>query len=373
MKLTWKTFKFLIIIGSLPPFYFHLRSVFQEDYVKLATLNDFLFWLGMSICATITLSVIVFKEIEWLQKLFPWRKTVIKRIAAELFLTFSTVIAGMLLLSKFTFPMHRALMQIEMTYRAHLFTELTTGMVLWAILISVTEGVYFFNEWKNGLVLSETLQREKVQSQLEALRNQANPHFLFNSLNVLSSLVHSDPDKAEEFINQFASVYRYVLNIQDKNVVTLREELDFLKSYMFLQKIRFKEGLNFKIDIDEKIMEHFIVPFSLQMLVENAIKHNIVDKENPLSVNVFIDDFRVYVKNNIQSRDSQELSTGMGLNNLRQRYFHLAGIMPEIEEKNDEFIVCMPLFKPGKKDENENIDKYERCYHRRRKRRCRKA
>lgn len=373
MKLNWRTFKWLAIVGSLPPLYFHLRALILDEYVTTNTANDFIFWLLVSIFVTIVLSVAVFIEIEWLQKVSPWKKNVAKRILAEALLTFFTVMVGMLILSKFTFGMHCKMFPEKLTYTHHLFEELTTGMVLWAILISVKEGVYFFNLWKDELVLSQILQKEKVESQLEALRNQANPHFLFNSLNTLSSLVHSDPEKAEEFINQFASVYRYVLNIQDKNVVTLRDELEFLKSYLFLQKIRFSEGLNYKIDIEEYLKDYFIVPYSLQILVENAIKHNIVSRENSLNIHIYIDNLKVYVKNNIQLREEDISSNGLGLSNLRKRYFHLAGIMPEISQSDKEFIVSIPLLKPEKKEENKKNDHDECCNHRRRKFRGRKT
>lgn len=373
MKLTWRTFKWLAIVGSLPPLYFHLRALLLDEYVTANTAYNFIFWFVVSIAVTIVLSVIVFIEIDWLQKVLPWKKYVGKRIIAGVLLTMSTVMLGMFILSRYTYGMHCEMFPEKLTYKTHLFEELTTGLVLWAILISVNEGVYFFNQWKEELVLSQILQKEKVESQLEALRNQANPHFLFNSLNVLSSLVHSDPDKAEEFINQFASVYRYVLNIQEKNVVTLKEELDFLKSYLFLQNIRFVDGLNYSIDIEEKYMQHFIVPFSLQMLVENAIKHNIVAKENPLYINIYIDNYKVFVKNNIQLREDETQSNGVGLSNLRQRYFHLAGIMPEIEKDNQFFIVNIPLLKPDKKDNSIKYDHDDCCNNRRRKSRSRKA
>ena len=369
MKLNWQTFKWFVIAGSLPPIYFHLRSIFLGEFIPINSI----FWFAISIATTFVLSLFVFIELEWLQKVLPWKKYIGRRVIVEVLVTLSTVMVGMLILSKFTYGMHCKMLP-EISYSRHLFEELTIGMVLWAVLISVIEGVFFFNEWKVGLILSETLKKEKVESQLEALRNQANPHFLFNSLNVLSSLIHSDPDKAEDFINQFASVYRYVLNIQDKNVVTLREELEFLKSYLFLQNIRFVEGLIFKIDIEEEFKEHYVVPYSLQMLVENAIKHNIVSKENPLTIHVYVNDLKVYVKNNIQLRDRNEESTGMGLKNLRQRYFHLASIMPEIVENNLEFIVCIPLIKPEKKEEESiKYDHDECCNHRRRRFRSRKA
>ncbi|OFX89209.1 MAG: hypothetical protein A2W99_01550 [Bacteroidetes bacterium GWF2_33_16] len=373
MKLNWQTFKWLAIVGSLPPLYFHLRALVLKEYVTTNTASDFIFWLVISIFVTIVLSVIVFIEIDWLQKVLPWKKYVARRIIAGVSLTFFTVMVGMLILSKFTYGMHCKMFPEKLTYTHHLFEELTTGMVLWAILVSVNEGVYFFNQWRDELVLSQILQKEKVESQLEALRNQANPHFLFNSLNVLSSLVHSDPDKAEEFINQFASVYRYVLNIQDKNVVTLREELEFLKSYLFLQKIRFVEGLNYKIDIEENLKDSYIVPFSLQMLVENAIKHNSIEKEKPLNIHVFIKEYKVFVKNNIQLREDEVNSNGVGLSNLRQRYFHLAGIMPEISQTDYEFVVNIPLLKPEKKEESIKYDHDDCCNNRRRKFRSRKT
>ena len=139
MKLTWRTFKWLAIVGSLPPLYFQLRALVQEEYAIMKSWEEFMFWFMISILVTITLSVIVFKEIEWL-------------------------------LSNFTFDMHCSAYNGELSYLNHLFEELTTGMVLWAILISVTEGVYFFNEWREGLVLSEKLEKEKVESQLEAMR-----------------------------------------------------------------------------------------------------------------------------------------------------------------------------------------------------------
>ncbi|MCK5168326.1 MAG: histidine kinase [Bacteroidales bacterium] len=372
MKLNWKKIKWLIIAGSMPPIYFNIRALIEQGEKKLNIFSDYIFWFGISIGITVFLAIIIFQQINWLDKILPWKKNVAKRIIAEIFITMATVISAMAVMAYFTYPMHVRFCN-NVSFNAHLFEEFTTGIILLMIILSVTEGSNFFNQWKDGLVLSEKLNKEKVESQLEALVNQANPHFLFNSLNVLSSLVHSDPDKAEEFINKFASVYRYVLNIQDRNVVTLNEELDFLKSYMYLQKIRFNEGLNFEIDIDEKLKEYFIVPFSLQMLVENAIKHNIVSKENPLTVNVYIDQFKVFVKNNIQLREDDISSNGVGLSNLRQRYFHLAGIMPDVNQAGNEFVVSIPLLKPEKKEESIKYDHDECCNHRRRKSRSRKA
>ena len=366
MKLNWKKIKWLIIAGSMPPIYFNIRALIEQGENKLNLFYDYIFWFGISIGITIFLAIIIFQQIKWLEKVLPWKKNVAKRIVAEIFLTAITVLSAMTIMAYFTYPMHVRFCN-NVSFNAHLFEEYSAGIILLIIILSITEGSYFFTEWKNGLVLSEKLKKEKVESQIEALRNQANPHFLFNSLNVLSSLVHADPDKAEEFINKFASVYRYVLNIQNKNLVTLKEELDFLNSYLYLQKIRFKEGLEITIDLNKEIEEHFVLPFSLQFMVENAIKHNIVSKDSPLKVNIFLKEDKICVINNIQLRDNEDETTGMGLKNLQQRYFLLANVMPEYEQKNEEFVVSIPLLKPEKKEEKENIDKHERCHHRRRK------
>ena len=373
MKLNWKKIKWLIIAGVLPPIYFNIKLLVENSTNKFNVINDYVIWFGISIGVTMFLAIIIFQEIGWLQKMLPWKKNVTKRIVAEFFLTITTVFVTMAILAYFTYPLHLEFSGLKANYNEHLFEELSIGTFMLVLILSITEGSYFFNEWKNGLVLSEKLNKEKVESQLEALRNQANPHFLFNSLNVLSSLVHTDPDKAEEFINKFASVYRYVLNIQDKNLVTLKEELDFLNSYLYLQKIRFSEGLEIEIDINKEFEEHFVLPFSLQSMVENAIKHNIVSKDLPLKVNVYFKDDKICVTNNIQLRDNEDETTGMGLKNLQQRYFLLANVMPEYEQKNEEFVVCIPLLKPERKEEKENIEKYESCYHRRRKFCSRKA
>ena len=367
MKLNWKKIKWLIIAGSMPPIFFNIRALIEQGEKKLNVFSDYIFWFGISIGITIFLAIIILQQINWLEKVLPWKKSVVKRIVAEIFLTVITVLSAMAIMAYFTYPMHIKFCNCNMTFNAHLFEEFTAGIIMLMMILSVTEGSYFFNEWKNGLVLSETLQKEKVESQLEALRNQANPHFLFNSLNVLSSLVHADPDKAEEFINKFASVYRYVLNIQDKNLVTLKEELDFLNSYLYLQKIRFREGLEIEINLNKELEEHYVLPFSLQFMVENAIKHNIVSKDLPLKVNIYFKDDKICVTNNIQLRNNEDETTGMGLKNLQQRYFLLANVMPEYEQKNEEFVVCIPLLKPERKEEKENIEKYESCYHRRRK------
>ncbi len=371
LKYNWTTFKWLILAGFIPPAYFQLSYFVQYEIIKTNTLESFLFWSFISLASLIGLSIIIFQEIKIINRYFPWERKPGLRILIELLVTNLTVLPAMALLALLTYKWHCLYHMGPVTMAEHMIEEMTTGVVLLTIILTVVEGSYFFREWKTGLVLAEQLKKESLQAQLESLKNQVSPHFLFNSLNVLSNLVHKDADRAEEFIDEFASVYRYVLNIQDKTAVTLSEELHFIDSYVYLQKIRFQNGFDVKIDIDPECYGHYVVPLSLQMLVENAIKHNIVSEEEPLKVEIYIENDGVFVVNKINLRKDKNKSVGMGLINLKQRYFLLAGILPEIKEEDGNFIANIPLIKPEKSSDTEYES--ECCYHRRRKIRSGKA
>ena len=198
---------------------------------------------------------------------------------------------------------------------------------------------------KEGLLLkAEQQKKAHILSQFETLKNQVNPHFLFNSLNALSSLVHEDPDLAEQFIAKLTRVYRYVLDLKEEDVVPLSEEINFVKNYFFLQQIRFGNSLQLYIQLVPESSNRKIPPLTLQILVENAIKHNIASREQPLIVELYSEgpDLLV-VKNNYQKRQDGVESTGLGLANLRARYSYLSEQQPEFNLKNDHYIAKVPL------------------------------
>lgn len=203
-------------------------------------------------------------------------------------------------------------------------------------------GRAFLIEWKQAAVEVEKFKNESLKSQYESLKNQVNPHFLFNSLNALSSLVYDDQARAVEFIKKLSEVYRYVLEKQGMELVPLEDELNFLRNYVFLQQIRF--GDNLKLTIKSVSTEGMIPPISLQILVENAIKHNIISENKPLKVGVFIDAGYCVVKNDIQEKLTKD-STGIGLNNLKSRYDFLSKEQMIIEKTETEFIVKIPILK----------------------------
>ncbi len=196
--------------------------------------------------------------------------------------------------------------------------------------------------WQASLKREQKLREEKLIFQNETLKNQVNPHFLFNSLNTLSSLIPTQPDVAEEFTNRLSSIYRYILEYSTSDRVPLNIELAFIKDYFFLHKIRDEGKIQLQVNIDEN-EKYEILPVSLQILVENAVKHNKATRESPLKISIYIDDNFIIVKNNLQKMSGQMKSTQVGLKNLGQRVNLISRKALIVEETADEFIVKIPL------------------------------
>ena len=208
---------------------------------------------------------------------------------------------------------------------------------------SIFVAMEFFQFWKKSLIEKEQLKRDSISAEFETLKNQINQHFLFNSLNTLSSLIEENPKTANEFVQKLSSVYRYVLTLKDKETVKLSEELTFIQSYVFLNQIRFGDNLLVKINIDEKYFERKIVTLSIQMLIENAIKHNIISNQKPLAIEIFVKDEKVFVVNNLQTKKTFAESNGIGLNNIVNRYNFLSQERVEIVNDGILFSVGIPL------------------------------
>lgn len=202
---------------------------------------------------------------------------------------------------------------------------------------------FFVNRYNQTQLYAERLKKQHAEAQFEALRNQINPHFLFNSFNVLSALVHKDTDTASKFIEQLSTVYRYLLHNQQNKIVSLRDELSFLDSYIFLLKIRFQENLNIEINIDEEYFDTYIAPATLQLLIENAIKHNVVSKSHPLDIKIVVNEKFIQVENSLKLKEVKEESTGLGLKNIKKRYDYLCGENAIITNSNGVFSVKVPV------------------------------
>lgn len=203
---------------------------------------------------------------------------------------------------------------------------------------------FFFREYRNKWTEAEELRRISSQGELDLIKSQINPHFLFNNLNVLSGMVIKDNPEANKFIEEFSKVYRYILNNQQKELVDLQSELDFIQPYIFLLQKRFDNGLKVDISIEESYKTYHLVPAALQMLIENAIKHNIVSKNKPLHIAIHTcDDSTLVVKNNLQPRQETEPSGRIGLQNIAKRYELICGRDVIIKNTGMEFEVTLPL------------------------------
>lgn len=221
------------------------------------------------------------------------------------------------------------------------FTKHPLGISLAFLAIFTTRS--WLMEWRKSAIEAEQLRSEKLASQYQSLKNQLNPHFLFNSLNALSNLVYEDADRSAAFIQKLSRIYRYVLEVQQEELVSLDRELDFAQNFLELQKIRFEENLNFSVKVSDP-KGFFLPPLSLQLLLENAIKHNVASVEDPLFINIIQKEKELWISNTFQPKSSQtEPSTGVGLNNIKSRYLILSKAQPEVIQTAHEYLVKLPL------------------------------
>ena len=197
---------------------------------------------------------------------------------------------------------------------------------------------------KDIQVEAERLEKENALAQFAALKNQVSPHFLFNSLSILSSLVYVDPALSEQFIDRLSKAYRYILEQKDNDRVSLRTELEFIQAYIFLLKIRFDEKFSVVLDVPDPVADQSaIAPLTLQLLIENAVKHNRMTSKQPLEVRIEVTGNELVVRNRIQPRDDHEPSTGIGLQNIINRYHLLTNQPVWVGEQQGEFVVRIPL------------------------------
>jgi sensor histidine kinase YesM len=228
--------------------------------------------------------------------------------------------------------------------RVQLYWAILAGFIIDVLFLAFNEGIYTFGKWKENIREAEQLKKANLQTQFESLKNQVNPHFLFNSINTLSSLIHEDKERAVQFIDEMSNVYRYLLRNNEEELVSLSTELKFIHSYFHLLKTRYGNGIEMKLNIDEKTQNYLLPPLTLQLLVENAVKHNNVLKEKPLVIEICTPEAgRLIVKNNLQKKTITVDSSKIGLNNIKEKFRLLEQPDVVVKETAAEFIVVVPL------------------------------
>lgn len=347
MRLNKKTYKevfhfddkWFIIIGI--PFFSFIISLVYFPYMSTEEASHY--W---DKCFPISLmyTVVFWLFYRWIAYkallIFPDKVDFYKRIVAEVVSVFVFYFLIIFVLEEIEFLM---LNQSKHGEPELLISSIIT-LALSFMILTLYEAVRLYTKLLQVETEKEKLEKENMQSALLGLRNQINPHFLFNNLNTLSYLIPPEATKAQRFVDKFAKVYRYILEIKSESVIPLTKELEFLDSYVYLLKERFGDNLKMNIDIESKHKDKFIVPLSLQMLVENAIKHNITSSEFPLKIDIMVKDKDIItVKNNLQRKEDLGNSNKIGLQNIKNRYQLIADLSIKIEETIDSFIVELPL------------------------------
>lgn len=275
-----------------------------------------------------------------LERKLPWLKHPIKRLVYQVLVLF-------IFMSAVVFVALSAwiMMSEEIEFSSvvdDIVPSLKVAYIFLFLCLMLGNTVLFFKNWKEATIQQEELKRAHLALQYQSLKDQVRPHFLFNSLSSLATLINTDADKATQFVHKLADVYRYVLEQRENEMVALREELKFLEDYLYLQKIRFGDNLQAKysLDLDQSRM---IIPLSLQMLVENAIKHNEVSAEHPLIIDILsTEQGHVIIRNNVRKKEVTEKSLGMGLENLRKQVAFFSDDSLLIQEEAGAFVVRIP-------------------------------
>ena len=228
------------------------------------------------------------------------------------------------------------------------FQVLLPIIIISIMVMAIYEAIYFYMQLKRSIREEEQAKQIVTMAQLDALRNQAQPHFFFNSLNTLRDIIdQNSKEEATQFVDKLSDVYRFILDAGKANTIPLRDELKFAKAYIHIQKERFGSNLQVHWQLPETLLDHLVVPMSLQLLLENAIKHNVISRSKPLHVEVKIQDEHIVVGNAIQAKSTQLPSTKLGLINIEKRYALISQKRPIVQNNGKEFIVSLPLLKPS--------------------------
>jgi sensor histidine kinase YesM len=277
-----------------------------------------------------------------LRSYFNWFNKPIKKIIALLFaISFYTIPLSGLLLIGWYHLFKRGIVDWSVVNTATLII-----MICVVFITHVYETVFLVKQAESDQLKKEQLERARAEAELEALKNQVDPHFIFNSLNTLSHLIEDKPEKAKLFNDNLAEIYRYILQNKARDLVLLKEEIEFVRHYFALLRIRFENAMHLQIDVQETECEQFLIPpISLQILVENAIKHNEFSDQNPLRIQILLENESLTVKNEIRKKQLRKPSSGIGLKNLDERCQLITSKKMTIEGKENEFIVGLPVLK----------------------------
>ncbi len=270
------------------------------------------------------------------------RKSTIKRIILGTVGATVITLIGLFFLRLFTYFVYGGTSVAAFLERER-FENYQFGLWITLVIIGVFHVIYFYNRYQQNKLKEQKVIAGTASAKFDALKNQLDPHFLFNSLNVLTSLIEENPNQAQKFTTSLSKVYRYVLEQKSKELITVDEELQFAKTYMSLLKMRFEDSIVFTMPERASNPESKVVPLSLQLLLENAVKHNMVTSSKPLHIKIYEEEGYLVVENNLQPKQIVKKSSGVGLSNIMQRYKLLTKKKVEINKQANSFAVAIPM------------------------------
>jgi hypothetical protein len=335
-------FDVIVLIASVYPFmmivcYLLLGSgYFHLPVFAVATAIAFIIGTGSWVTHIVAANI--------LRELIPSHTKIVKRVLIQLPVYIVLTQLGICLISVISLTA-AGFMKNGFTWTTWQ-PMIIAGLLMNVFATSFHEGLMFLENWKVSLYEADRLKKSNLQSQLDGLKNQVNPHFLFNSLNALSSLINTDADKATDFLDEMSKVYRYLLRSNDQNLIPLSAELQFANSFFHMLKTRYGDGLHLEVQVAEQYQSYLIPPLTLQLLLENAVKHNAILKTKPLCIKIATEDIGfLTVSNNVQAKKSKVFSNGIGLQNIITKYQLLNHSDIVLKHTSDQFAVSLPLIK----------------------------
>ncbi|MGL2966946.1 2TM domain-containing protein [Flavobacterium sp. XGLA_31] len=299
-------------------------------------------YFGYTALYTFSLSFSNWALFHYLDRVFQNSRFSLKRIIVGILSSFALTLVVIFLLRAFEEVIIK-----QNTFQAFIAHE-TPANYIFSLVITIIVSLsfyafYFYKAYSDSKVKEQKIIAGTASAQFESLKNQIDPHFLFNSLNVLSSLIEENPDNAQKFTTSLSKIYRYVLEQKDKELVSVSEELAFAKTYMNLLKMRFENSITYEVPTNYDHSEAKVVPLSLQLLLENTIKHNIASEQKPLHIKIYIENNYLIVENNLQKKEVLQDRRGVGLQNIVNRYGLISERKVLIEETTDCFKVKIPI------------------------------
>lgn len=323
----------ILIVGGVVPFVIGLVFGFNAA--------DILKQVGMVLSSTTLLWIGCRQIVTFLAKKLPWQHYPVRHLLAEL-----AMIGVYTLMVISLFWLIIKLTGFKPPREVNFWKEYAGSTIISVIISLLHEGVFFYQQWKANLLRSEMLEKENIASRYETLKNQVNPHFLFNSFNTLLTLIEENKSAATDYLESLSGFYRQILQSSEKSVITIEEELLMINTYYDLQKVRFGEGFELKINIPDSYLPTLVAPLTLQMLVENALKHNTSSVKNPLTVEIEITENEyLTIRNNLNRRADKQAGTGTGLQNIINRYSLISGKEVLINSSGFHFTVAVPVIK----------------------------